>query len=56
VYGALALGCAVFYLLAKVVENKFMKEGDDLGFFTFILGFVGFFALFQAADALNLFS
>jgi len=56
VYGSIAVGCAVLFLLTKVVEHKFMKEDDELGFLSLVLGFIGFFAAYQAADALKLFS
>lgn len=56
VYGSIALGCALLFLLVKVVENKYMKEDDDLGFLSLIIGFIGFFAAYQAAEALKLFS
>ncbi len=55
VYGLIALGCALLFLLVKVVENKFMGEDDDLGFMSFILGLIGFLAAIQAANALRLF-
>jgi len=57
VYGSIALGCALLFLLVKVVENKFMEEYDDLGFLSFVIGFIGFsaaLAALQAADELNL--
>ena len=55
VYGSIALGCAFFYLLIKVVESKLVKEDDSLGIFSFVVGLIGFFAAYQAADALKLF-
>jgi hypothetical protein len=55
VYGLIALGCALLFLLVKVVENKVMKDDDDLGFLSLVIGIIGFFAAFQAADALKIF-
>jgi len=55
VYGLIALGCALLFLLVKVVENKFMKSDDDLGLLSLVIGVIGFLAAFQAANGLKLF-
>lgn len=56
VYGSIALGCALLFLPIKVVENKFMKEDDSLDILSYIVGLIGFFTAYQAAEALKLFS
>lgn len=55
-YGSIALVCALLILLIKVVEHKFMEKDDDLGMMSFIIGLIGLFAAYQAAEALKLFS
>lgn len=56
VYALIAAGCLVSYLLVKIVESKYIKEDEDLAFLNFVLGFIGFFAAYKAAEVLNMFS
>ncbi len=54
-YGLIALGCVLLFLLVKVVEHKVMKEGDSLDMLSFAVGFLGFLFALKALDTLKFF-
>lgn len=56
VYGSIALGCALLFLLAKVIESKFMKEDEGLALFQLIIALIGLIATYKAAMILSFFS
>jgi len=54
VYGLIAFGCALLYLLAKVVEHR-IKDDGMMFMMTWTVGLIGFCAAIKSADMLKIF-